>query len=180
VVLKDAGHICTPTESLRQVDNEQRERLPLVGKIVGKHVQVIYSPLFLVTNIEGYSAKARKSIADYKTTQVAAGRSKDKPAPVVKPAPNEIKNKEQMNSKGKAKEEESAKEMPVRKERSTGKLDWSRAKPKDVKVKKEETREEIKVKEEPKTASSSKRDKKPQEEPKVSLVHVPFASLRSY
>jgi hypothetical protein len=98
----------------------------------------------------------------------------------VKPAPNEIKNKEQMDSKGKAKEEELAKEMPVRKDRSTGKLDWSRAKPREVKVKKEETREEIKVKEEPKTASGSKRDKKPQEEPKVSLVHVPFGSLRSY
>jgi hypothetical protein len=40
--LKDAGHICTPTESLRRVDNEQREGLPLVGKIVGKHVQVIH------------------------------------------------------------------------------------------------------------------------------------------
>jgi DNA polymerase delta subunit 3 len=75
--------------------------------------------------------------------------------------------KQKADVKGKAKEIEPVKkEKPIEKPKATGKLDWSRAKTKEIK--REETKEDVKMKSAPSSKNDRPSGNKPlKEEPKV-------------
>ncbi|KAH0582838.1 hypothetical protein H2248_010744 [Termitomyces sp. 'cryptogamus'] len=109
--LRDAGHICTPTEHVRAADRgkDAKEMIKIVGKIVGANIKIVPS-----------TSKAAKL-----TRQPVAGPSRSKPSSRSAPAEERAETKEQ---------ERIIADKPKDKPKATGKLDFfSKVKTKEKK-----------------------------------------------
>ncbi|KAG6891184.1 hypothetical protein C0995_008436 [Termitomyces sp. Mi166 len=114
--LRDAGHICTPTEHVRSVDHgkDAKEMIRIVGKIVGANIKIVQP-----------TSKGTKS-----TRQPVAGPSRSKPT--SRSAPAEVKAKEASTEPAKE-QNKMVVDKPKDKPKATGKLDFSKAKLKEKK-----------------------------------------------
>ncbi|KAJ7233010.1 DNA polymerase subunit Cdc27 [Mycena rebaudengoi] len=105
--IRDAGLLCTPTEKVRELDNQKGAELAaIVGTVIGDNVKLSKGPL--------------PSWGGRKAPPPVAGSSK---VPAAAPVKQEIKKEEEAKPK----------EKPTEKPKPTGKLDFSKAKAKPLK-----------------------------------------------
>ncbi|TFY78031.1 hypothetical protein EWM64_g5983 [Hericium alpestre] len=120
--IRDANLVCTPTPDLRKVEADKGPEFALVvGRVVGPHVK-----------LRGKLTRPKVTI----TAGAAASSSKHKLPGLAKPPLKPAKEEKKVAVKAESKDEK-----PKAKSKATGKLDFAKAKPKEVK--REETKESI-------------------------------------